>query len=109
MIQQVYILACELGKYYVGITHNIDKRIYAHTTGEGAAWTRLYKPLELIYLSPGNEAKETAMTLIYMRKFGWDNVRGGKYTEINMGAPKVFKFTPEEAELYRYIAIPPKY
>lgn len=105
----VYVLACELGKYYVGLTNDIHRRMLEHECGDGSVWTRLYRPIELIHETPGNLYKETALTLIYMRKHGWDNVRGGAYTQVNMGAPHVFNFTEEEAELYRYQPIPPSF
>ena len=105
----VYILALELGKYYIGLTKDVDRRMRQHESGEGVEWTKLYRPKELIRYSPGNEQKEAATTLVYMRKYGWNNVRGGPWNEINMGAPHVFKFTPEEAKQYAHSPIPAKF
>jgi putative endonuclease len=45
----VYILECRDGKYYVGITNNVDARITAHNAGRGARFTRGRGPVTLRY------------------------------------------------------------
>ena len=34
----VYILECEDGSYYTGVTNDIDKRMNAHTQGKGSKY-----------------------------------------------------------------------
>lgn len=76
----IYILKLEKGKYYVGKTHNIEKRFQQHLDGDGSLWTSKYKPLnveDVIYnVSPFDEDKYVKQ---YMAKYGIDNVRGGSY------------------------------
>ena len=34
-------------KYYVGKSNNVKKRYKEHITGNGSAWTRMYKPISI--------------------------------------------------------------
>ena len=49
MSWSVYILECNDGSLYTGITNDLDKRIQAHELGRGAKYTRGKGPLNLIY------------------------------------------------------------
>jgi predicted GIY-YIG superfamily endonuclease len=76
----IYILKLEKGKYYIGKTHNVDKRFQQHLNGDGSFWTTKYKPLsveDVIHnVSSFDEDKYVKQ---YMAKYGIDNVRGGSY------------------------------
>ena len=41
----VYLLRCEGGSIYCGITTDLDRRLKEHTSGKGAKYTRTHKPL----------------------------------------------------------------
>jgi len=83
----LYILLLEQGKYYVGITSRkyAEDRISEHFNGFYAArWTRKYKPVEVndkrfLYETTKEEAEkvERRVTREYMKKYGYQNVRGG--------------------------------
>lgn len=45
----VYILECRDGSFYTGITNDLDARIAAHESGQGAKYTRGRGPLVLRY------------------------------------------------------------
>jgi len=45
----MYILKCCNGKYYVGSTTDIDRRLAQHQRGEGANFTKKFLPVELVY------------------------------------------------------------
>lgn len=45
----VYMLLCEGGTYYTGITNDLAKRFRAHIEGRGAAYTRSHKPARYVY------------------------------------------------------------
>ncbi|MBW9092701.1 GIY-YIG nuclease family protein [Microbacterium jejuense] len=45
----VYILRCADGTYYVGSTIDLDRRLDQHNAGEGAAYTRRRRPVELVW------------------------------------------------------------
>ena len=46
----LYILLCSNGKLYTGSTRNIEKRMYEHTIGEGANFTKKHLPVQLVYV-----------------------------------------------------------
>jgi len=35
--------------FYIGVTSNLDKRIYEHALGEGSKFTRKYQLVDLVY------------------------------------------------------------
>jgi putative endonuclease len=45
----MYILYCKDGSYYTGSTINLEKRIWEHSNGLGANYTRKRLPVKLIY------------------------------------------------------------
>lgn len=45
----LYILLCEDGTLYTGITNNLEKRIADHKKGIGGRYTRSHKPVKLVY------------------------------------------------------------
>ncbi|CAF0801514.1 unnamed protein product [Rotaria sp. Silwood1] len=83
-MEQIYVLKCEHGKYYVGQTSDIDRRFAEHLDGEyGSEWTRLHKPLEIIEIKDiENQFDEMNKTLEYMDQYGINNVRGAQWSNI---------------------------
>jgi putative endonuclease len=45
----VYIVECRDGSYYVGSTVDLERRIWQHQEGEGAAYTRHRRPVRLVW------------------------------------------------------------
>jgi predicted GIY-YIG superfamily endonuclease len=45
----MYILQCSDGSYYVGITRNLEGRLWQHQNGLGAEYTICRRPVELVY------------------------------------------------------------
>jgi putative endonuclease len=45
----LYLLRCNNGAYYTGITKDIHNRIERHNAGKGAKFTRSHRPVELVY------------------------------------------------------------
>jgi len=56
----VYLLECNDGSYYCGITNNLDRRIQEHNSGSGAKYTRGRTPVKLLTSS---EAKDRSAAL----------------------------------------------
>jgi predicted GIY-YIG superfamily endonuclease len=84
----IYILLLEKDKWYVGYTDRQDgERFKEHFDGNGSKWTQLYKPIQVMEWREGTLADENKVTLEYMNKYGWWNVRGGKYCNIEMTKP----------------------
>ena len=44
----LYLLECNNGAYYAGITNNLESRFAAHVTGKGARYTRANPPIKII-------------------------------------------------------------
>lgn len=79
----VYILKLEHGKYYVGRTNDVQKRVEDHKAGRGSEWTRKYKMLSLIrYEKVDSPFYEDMWVKEMMHKHGINNVRGGSYSQI---------------------------
>ncbi len=45
----VYILLCNDGSLYTGISNNPDARFADHKKGKGSRYTRSHKPIKLLY------------------------------------------------------------
>ncbi|MGI5860603.1 MAG: GIY-YIG nuclease family protein [Myxococcales bacterium] len=45
----VYILRCADDTLYTGATNDLDKRLAAHSSGRGAAYTRTRLPVEVVH------------------------------------------------------------
>ena len=56
----VYILKCNDGTLYTGITNNLERRLKAHEAGKGAKYTRGRGPFELIYKENGMDRGEAS-------------------------------------------------
>lgn len=48
----VYLLLCESGRIYTGVTPVLDRRIGAHVKGRGALFTKLNRPAKLLAAKP---------------------------------------------------------
>jgi predicted GIY-YIG superfamily endonuclease len=97
----LYVLVCENGMYYVGMTLYPKSRITAHFQGEGANFTKRNKPLGILELECLNTKDrkqayklETWKTKECRKNFGSHCVVGGKHihlprkTKYNLETPK---------------------
>lgn len=93
----IYQLRLADGCYYVGETTNLHDRFTSHFTGQtpegfkSAYWTSLHHPENVIGLTefdmskPENTMKkiyhlESQLTIDTMKRYGYEKVRGGKFT-----------------------------
>ena len=80
----IYKMNLEGGKKYVGKTTNVDRRMNQHFSGGGAKVTKKFKPIDAKVVDevPGffSDDVEQEYTEEYIGKYGYENVRGGKYT-----------------------------
>lgn len=82
---QIYILALSKGKYYVGKTNNLESQLEEHFAGRGSSWTSKYLPIKLLEVrNDCDDYDEDKYTLMYMDRYGIDNVRGGSYDTIKL-------------------------
>jgi putative endonuclease len=56
----VYVLECEDGTLYTGITTDLARRLREHKSGTGAGYTRSHKPKRIVY----SERKRTRSTAL---------------------------------------------
>jgi len=86
----IYILLLESNKYYIGKTSNPNFRIENHFNSNGSEWTKKYNPIKVIeIIKDCSDFDEDKYTLIYMEKYGIENVRGGTFTHIILSKEKV--------------------
>ena len=62
-----YILKCSDGTLYTGWTNNLEKRLNAHNSGKGAKYTKVRRPVQLMYYEEF-ATKEEAMKREYAIK-----------------------------------------
>lgn len=48
----LYLIECQNGRLYTGITTDLDARFAKHCAGKGAIFTRLNKPLKMLAAKP---------------------------------------------------------
>ena len=83
IMEQLYVLQLQNGKYYVGKSANPAARYKQHKDGNGAAWTQKHKPVKFLETrSLNSEHDENNLTKDLMKTHGVNNVRGGSYTKI---------------------------
>ena len=80
----VYTLALEDENYYVGYSTDPETRIATHFLGRGAQWTRLHRPVAVLNVRPGDTALENLTTIALMTRMGWERVRGGRYSTLQL-------------------------
>ena len=79
----IYILKQEQEKYYIGKTNNPNLRLKQHFNTEGSKWTEKYKPIKIDQIIDNcDDFDEDKYTLIYMKNYGIENVRGGSFCEL---------------------------
>ena len=60
MTWHVYIIECNDGSLYTGITNDLDKRITAHNAGLGAKYTQSRRPVHLRYSEVAQDRKQAS-------------------------------------------------
>lgn len=71
----VYILKCNDSSFYTGISNDIESRIERHNKGKGSKYTRVRRPVELLY-AEGFETRSQALSReIEIKNFAIENKR----------------------------------
>lgn len=90
----IYVLKCRGAKYYIGRSANVITRTEQHMKGYGSAWTKKYRPVEIIETIPNcDKFDEDKYTLKYMDKYGINNVRGGTWVEVELSVEQIRAIT----------------
>ncbi len=88
----LYVLECEpiddKPTWYIGVSYALNNRIAQHTSGRGSAWVKLHPVVRIaeVRMNASLEMERQA-TLDYMRRYGWEHVRGGPYSKPFMRRP----------------------
>ncbi|WP_256081091.1 hypothetical protein [Massilia sp. YIM B04103] len=89
----LYALKLKNEKYYIGRAYDVLWRYRAHVAGTGAQWTAKHRPVELIEsrrieasLQATPDLAESKLTIEYMVRYGWQNVRGSDFTILDDAA-----------------------
>lgn len=81
----IYVLLLQENKFYVGYSNRpIGERFVEHFNYKGSKWTTLYRPVQVLEVQEGGIEEENEMTLRMMDKYGWWNVRGGSWCQVNI-------------------------
>lgn len=72
----VYLILCENGAFYCGISNRPQERFAAHLSGKGAKYTRLNKPVEMRIVSDGLTKSEALKREIGIKKLTVEQKRG---------------------------------
>jgi len=78
MSQTIYCLRLENNKYYV-----------ANSFASGSAWTHIHPPIDVFQEHKSSDTTTDNIVLEYMAKFGIENVRGGKYSQLILSTDQV--------------------
>lgn len=86
----IYVLSLKEHKYYVGRTKDPTNRIPCHFERKGSKWTQMYPPIKVLELIPNSEpTDEDKYTLLYMNKYGIENVRGGSFVTVKLDSSSI--------------------
>lgn len=85
--QYIYALELEESKIYVGWSEHLLERLRSHFQSGGSVWTKKFKPQRVKMIREGTKKDEDALTIEMMKKYGWRNVRGGKWTKMEIKNP----------------------
>jgi predicted GIY-YIG superfamily endonuclease len=76
----IYKLNLKNNKKYIGKTANLDSRMKQHFSGNGSQVTKKFKPIRGEVPGYFSNKAEQKYTEKYISKCGYENVRGGSYT-----------------------------
>ncbi|OGM76969.1 hypothetical protein A2210_00880 [Candidatus Woesebacteria bacterium RIFOXYA1_FULL_40_18] len=80
-----YILLCSDGSFYTGISNNPQQRFLDHKNGKGGRYTRLHKPVKIVYLEQLPD-KSIALKREMQIK-GWSRIK--KENLVKYGHPRL--------------------
>ena len=84
----VYILKCCDESYYTGSSNDLEGRVKAHSIGKGAEYTRLRKPVELVYFEETTDKNKAEVREIEIKKLSRTNkkklIKWGKGVRVSL-------------------------
>ena len=64
----LYLLECNNGAYYAGITNNIAARFDTHASGKGARYTRANPPVKILATQPYTDRSKASVAEAQLKK-----------------------------------------
>ena len=97
----VYVLKLKNNKWYIGDTMNLQQTLDKIKKGRGPFWTQRNKVKSIEKTFKDGDLK--TITLEYMRKYGWQNVRGYAWEQWTLRKPPkaLIKLLEEEEEILK--------
>jgi len=71
----VYILQCNDGSFYAGVSTNVKNRLKRHNNGKASRYTRSRRPVELLYTEKFDTKSEALRREIEIKDFSLENKR----------------------------------
>ncbi len=96
-----YMILCENKSFYTGWTTDLEMRFKQHKNGKGSRYTRLNKPLKLVYWETCKDKSSALKREKEIKKL----TRKGKETLINSWQPNLK--LPDEFLQYDYLSVAP--
>jgi predicted GIY-YIG superfamily endonuclease len=84
---QVYVLECDDGSYYTGVTNNLPNRMKLHSSGKGAKYTRMHPPKRVLLTLPAATRNEAQQIETWLK--GRDHASKTRF--VSEGAPRVME------------------
>ena len=72
----MYIAQCNNRAYYIGSTDNVLKRIQIHNQGQGAEYTKKYRPIKLVHFEKYKTRREAEKRERQIK--GWSRIKKEK-------------------------------
>jgi putative endonuclease len=72
MAYYIYIVECADGSFYTGWTLDPQRREKQHNSGRGATYTRLHRPVRLVYLEEQPDHSTTLKREIRIKTYSHD-------------------------------------
>ncbi|MFV9484416.1 GIY-YIG nuclease family protein [Christiangramia sp. ASW11-125] len=86
----IFVLMLENEKFFIGKSVDFNKSLKKHQNGKASKWTKLHRPIKVVEtIELGQENHTEIQNRIdelvqqYFKKFGFENVRGGRYSIID--------------------------
>ena len=86
----IYILECEDGSLYTGITINVEERFNKHRNRKGGKYTASHKPIRIVYTETYNNRSEASKREGEIK--GWSRDKKNKHFKIkNAGVAQLVR------------------
>lgn len=69
----VYIIECEDGSFYTGSSPDPEERFKKHKVGTGSRYTRMHKPVRLVYREQVKNKSQALKREIQIK--GWNRIK----------------------------------